>query len=94
MRERKRIREGLVISDKMDKTVTVEISVLKPHPLLGKVIKSRSRLKAHDEKNECHTGDRVRVIEFKPISKTKRWRVMDIVERSESAEDYDDTAGN
>ena len=67
----------------MQKTVTVETTELIPHPLFGKTIKRRSRLKAHDEK-DCHIGDKVRVIEMRPISRTKRWRVMEVLERVES----------
>ncbi len=86
MRERKKVREGYVISDRMEKTVIVEVAKLVRHPLFGKVIKRRSRIKAHDAKNECRIGDRVRVVEFRPLSKTVGWRVSSIIERAESAE--------
>ncbi|MCD6502311.1 30S ribosomal protein S17 [bacterium] len=86
MRERKKVREGYVISDRMEKTVIVEVAKLVRHPLFGKVIKRRSRIKAHDAKNECRIGDRVRVVEFRPLSKTVGWRVSNIIERAESAE--------
>jgi len=86
MRERKKVREGYVISDRMEKTVIVEVAKLVRHPLFGKVIKRRSRIKAHDAKNECRIGDRVRVMEFRPLSKTVGWRVSSIIERAESAE--------
>lgn len=86
MRERKKIREGYVISDRMEKTVIVEAVKLVRHPLFGKVIKRRSRIKARDAKNECRIGDRVRVVEFRPLSKTVGWRISNIVERAESVE--------
>ncbi len=87
MKENKKIREGVVVSNSMDKTVKINITKRLPHPLYGKVIKTRLTLKAHDEKNECSTGDKVRVVESSPISKTKRWRVIEILERTETAED-------
>ncbi len=86
MRERLRVREGFVTSDRMDKTVVVEVTDLVRHPLFGKVTKRRSKLKAHDAANECRVGDRVRVIESRPISKTVCWRVSTIIERAVSAE--------
>jgi small subunit ribosomal protein S17 len=86
MRKRKKVRDGFVISDRMDKTVSVEVVKLVRHPLFGKVIKRRSKLKAHDGENNCHVGDRVRVIESRPISKTVRWRVSEVLVRAESAE--------
>ncbi|HHS49851.1 MAG TPA: 30S ribosomal protein S17 [candidate division Zixibacteria bacterium] len=86
MRERTRVREGFVTSDRMDKTVIVEVVELIRHPLFGKVIKRRSKLKAHDERNECNMGDRVRVIESKPFAKTVKWRVSAILERAVTAE--------
>jgi len=73
---------GRVMSDKMDKTVVVEVADLKSHPLYKKVLKIRVRFKAHDEKNECGTGDKVRIAETRPISKEKRWRVVEIVEKA------------
>ncbi|RKZ30734.1 30S ribosomal protein S17 [bacterium] len=87
MRERKKTRDGVVISNKMDKSITVEVMDRLPHPLYGKIVKSRLRLKAHDEKNECLIGDKVRVVESSPLSRTKRWRLVKILERGESAED-------
>jgi small subunit ribosomal protein S17 len=81
-RGRRKVREGLVVSDTMDQTVVVVIQELKPHPLYKKVVRSSTRLKAHDESNDAHVGDRVRIVETRPISKDKRWRVAEIVERA------------
>jgi small subunit ribosomal protein S17 len=78
----RKVRLGYVVSDKMDKTVVVQVSDLKSHPLYKKVLKHQVRLKAHDEKNECGVGDRVRIMETRPISKDKRWRVVEIVEKA------------
>ncbi|MDA1081054.1 MAG: 30S ribosomal protein S17 [Gemmatimonadetes bacterium] len=75
-------RTGVVISDKMQKTVVVEIERRVPHPLYGKMITRTTRLKAHDEENAAKTGDTVRVMETRPMSKDKRWRVVEIVERA------------
>ena len=72
---------GQVVSDKMDKTVVVAISRVVRHPFYRKVLRRITKLKAHDEKNECKVGDRVRLIETRPISKDKHWRVVQIVER-------------
>lgn len=73
---------GLVSSDKMDKTVVVKVINNVKHPEYGKIIKQTYKLKAHDENNECHIGDRVRVMETRPLSKDKRWRVVEIVEKA------------
>jgi small subunit ribosomal protein S17 len=81
-RGRRKTREGLVVSDKMDKTVTVEVEDRVKHPLYGKVIRRSSKLKAHDEQNACGVGDRVRLMETRPLSATKRWRVVEIVEKA------------
>ena len=78
----RKIRPGVVVSDKMDKTVVVEVQRRTTHPLYGKTVTRSSRLHAHDETNDVHVGDRVRVAETRPLSKTKRWRVVDIVERA------------
>jgi len=86
MKTNKKVLEGVVVSNKMDKTISVEIKELKSHPLLGKPVKKRSIIKAHDEKNECKIGDRVRIVEFRPISKTKSWRLIGIIERAISEE--------
>ena len=81
-RGRRKVREGLVVSDKMDKTVVVVIQELKSHPLYKKVVRRNTRLKVHDESNDAHVGDRVRVVETRPISKDKRWRVAEVIERA------------
>ena len=81
-RGRRKVREGLVVSDKMDKTVVVVIQELKAHPLYKKVVRRNTRLKVHDETNDAHVGDRVRVVESRPLSKDKRWRVAEIIERA------------
>ncbi len=73
---------GLVSSDTMDKTVVVTVVNNVKHPVYGKIVKKTYTLKAHDENNECHVGDRVRVMETRPLSKDKRWRVVEIVERA------------
>ena len=84
MAERKlrKTRVGLVVSDKMDKTVVVAIIDNVKHPLYKKIVKRTVRLKAHDEKNECRVGDRVEVMETRPLSKDKRWRVIEIIEKA------------
>ncbi|MBI4495395.1 MAG: 30S ribosomal protein S17 [Deltaproteobacteria bacterium] len=73
--------EGTVVSDRMDKTVVVQVSRLVKHPLYQKYIQKRARYKAHDEKNECRPGDRVLLRETRPLSREKRWRVQEILER-------------
>ncbi|MBQ4517016.1 MAG: 30S ribosomal protein S17 [Clostridia bacterium] len=74
-------RTGKVVSDKMDKTIVVAIEYNVKHPLYGKIVKRTYKLKAHDENNECRIGDRVRVMETRPLSKDKRWRLVEIVEK-------------
>ncbi len=81
-RGRRKTREGLVVSDKMDKTVVVVVEDRVKHPLYGKVLRRNSRLKAHDENNACGIGDRVLLMETRPLSATKRWRVVEILERA------------
>ena len=81
-RARRKVREGLVVSDKMDKTVVVVVEDRVKHPLYGKVLRRTSRLKAHDEANTAATGDRVLLMETRPMSATKRWRVVEILERA------------
>jgi len=76
---------GVVISDRMDKTVVVRVERLVQHPKYKKVVKRYSKYKAHDERNECRVGDRVLIIETRPLSKTKRWRVMRILEKAPEA---------
>ena len=75
--------QGLVVSDKMDKTVVVVVEDRVKHPLYGKVIRRTSNLKAHDEANECGVGDRVLLMETRPLSATKRWRVVEILEKAQ-----------
>ena len=75
-------RTGKVVSDKMDKTIVVAVVDNVKHPLYGKIVKRTYKLKAHDENNECHTGDRVRVMETRPLSKDKRWRLVEIIEKA------------
>ena len=81
-RNLRKTRTGIVVSDKMDKTVVVAIEDNVRHPLYKKIIKRTVKLKAHDEKNECKVGDRVMVMETRPLSKDKRWRVAQIIERA------------
>ena len=81
-RGRRKVFEGLVVSDKMDKTVVVMIEDRVKHPLYGKVMRRNSKLKAHDEQNACGLGDRVRLMETRPLSATKRWRVVEILEKA------------
>ena len=78
----RKTRIGVVISDKMDKTITVQIKTRVRHPLYGKIMNQSSKLKAHDEKNECGIGDRVRVMETRPLSREKRWRLVEILEKA------------
>ena len=82
VRNDRKVREGLVVSDKMDKTVVVTVEDRRKHPRYGKVMRQTSRLKAHDENNECGVGDRVQIMETRPLSATKRWRVVEILERA------------
>jgi len=78
----RKTRVGLVVSDKMDKTIVVAIQDRVEHPLYKKIVKRTYRLKAHDELNECGVGDRVRVMETRPLSKDKRWRLVEIIEKA------------
>jgi small subunit ribosomal protein S17 len=82
MRERTKEREGVVVSAKMVKTVVVQVQRQVAHPLYGKRIRLHQRYKAHDEKNECREGDRVLLVESRPLSKNKRWRVSKILKRA------------
>jgi small subunit ribosomal protein S17 len=82
VRGRRKVREGLVVSDKMNKTVVVLVEDRVKHPLYGKVLRRVSKLKAHDEQNACGTGDRVLLMETRPLSATKRWRVVEILEKA------------
>ena len=81
-RNRRKTREGMVVSDKMDKTVIVAVEDRVKHPLYGKVMRRASKLQAHDETNACGVGDRVLVMETRPLSATKRWRVVEILEKA------------
>ena len=81
-RNLRKVRVGKVVSDKMDKTVVVAIEDHVKHPLIGKIVKKTYKLKAHDEQNECGIGDTVRVMETRPLSATKRWRVVNIIEKA------------
>ena len=81
-RNARKVREGLVVSDKMDKTVVVDVEDRVKHPLYGKVMRQNSRLKAHDETNQCGAGDRVLIMETRPLSATKRWRVVEVLEKA------------
>ena len=81
-RNARKTREGLVVSDKMDKTVVVSVEDRVKHALYGKVMRKTSKLKAHDEQNDCGVGDRVRIMETRPLSATKRWRVVEILEKA------------
>ena len=85
MEERKphrKIRTGTVVSDKMEKTVVIRVERFEKHPLYGKRIVRASKYTAHDEKNECGIGDTVKIMETRPLSKTKRWRLVQIIERA------------
>ena len=81
-RGERKVREGLVVSDKMDKTIVVTLEDRVKHPLYGKVLRRTSKLKAHDEQNDCGVGDRVLIMETRPLSATKRWRVVEIIEKA------------
>jgi len=81
-RNNRKTRVGIVVSDKMDKTVTVAVEDFVRHTLYGKAVKRTAKFKAHDEENTCRMGDKVRIMETRPLSKGKRWRLVDIVERA------------
>jgi small subunit ribosomal protein S17 len=81
-RNARKVREGLVVSDKMDKTVVVSVEDRVKHAMYGKVLRRTSKYKAHDENNECGIGDRVLLMETRPLSATKRWRVVQILEKA------------
>ena len=81
-RNLRKVRIGKVVSDKMDKTIVVAIKDHVKHPLIGKIVKKTYKLRAHDEKNECGVGDTVKVMETRPLSKSKRWRLVEIVEKA------------
>jgi small subunit ribosomal protein S17 len=81
-RNQRKVREGLVVSDKMDKTIVVAVEDRVKHALYGKVLRKTSRLKAHDETNQCGIGDRVLIMETRPLSATKRWRLIEVLEKA------------
>jgi small subunit ribosomal protein S17 len=81
-RNSRKVRQGIVVSDAGDKTCVVQINERKPHPVYGKMVNSTKRLHVHDENNECGVGDTVTVMETRPLSKTKRWRLLQIVEKA------------
>ena len=81
-RSERKVREGMVVSDKMDKTIVVTLEDRVKHPLYGKVIRRTSKVKAHDEQNSAGIGDRVRLMETRPLSATKRWRLVEILEKA------------
>lgn len=78
----RKVREGVVVSDKMQKTVVVAVESRVKHPLYGKVMTKTARYKAHDENNECRVGDRVKIMETRPLAATKNWRIVEIVEKA------------
>jgi small subunit ribosomal protein S17 len=80
-KEHRKVRVGIVVSNKMDQTAVVAIERLVKHPVYKKYIKRTAKFKAHDAKNECQNGDKVRIIETRPLSKTKRWRVAEVLEK-------------
>ena len=82
IRAGRKTRVGRVISDKMDKTIIVAVESRVPHPLYKKIIKRTYKLQAHDESNDCGTGDTVRVMETRPLSKNKRWRLVEVIEKA------------
>lgn len=81
-RNLRKVRQGVVSSDKMDKTITVAVKWKEKHPIYGKFVNKTKKYHVHDEKNECNVGDTVRIMETRPLSKTKRWRVISIIERA------------
>lgn len=82
VRGMRKTRTGVVVSDKMDKTIVVEIRTRVKHPLYGKIMNRTKKFKVHDEKNECGIGDTVRIMETRPLSKDKRWRLVEIIEKA------------
>ncbi len=86
MEKKRKTRFGRVVSNKMDKTVVIAVETLRHHPLYKKTIRRTVKYKAHDEKNECGLGDRVRIVETRPLSRQKRWRVAEIITKGEVVE--------
>ncbi|MBQ3851033.1 MAG: 30S ribosomal protein S17 [Bacteroidales bacterium] len=81
-RNNRKVREGIVVSDKMDKSIVIKVERKMKHPIYGKFLKRSTKFMAHDEKNDCHIGDRVRIMETRPLSKNKCWRLVEILERA------------
>ena len=81
-RNNRKVREGIVVSDKMDKSIVIKVERKMKHPIYGKSLKRSTKFMAHDEKNECRIGDRVRIMETRPLSKNKCWRLIEIVEKA------------
>jgi small subunit ribosomal protein S17 len=81
-RGRRKVRTGIVASDAMNKTIVVRIATQIRHPLYGKIVRRSTKLTAHDEENSAHVGDLVRIVETRPLSKTKRWRLVEVIERA------------
>jgi small subunit ribosomal protein S17 len=90
----RKTRTGVVVSDKMDKTITVAIRTRVKHPLYGKIVNRTSKLKAHDENNECGIGDRVLVMETRKLSRDKHWRLVEIIEKAKERGETRDSASN
>jgi small subunit ribosomal protein S17 len=86
-RGKHKVQQGVVLSNKMDKTVVIGVTTKKAHPLYGKYVTRTRKFVAHDEKNECGVGDTVKIMETRPLSRTKRWRVVNIVEKAVLTED-------
>jgi small subunit ribosomal protein S17 len=86
METKRKTKVGIVVSNKMDKTVVVAVETLKRHPLYGKTFKKVVKHKAHDENNSCKLGDKIRIVETRPLSRQKRWRVAEVITRKEVAE--------
>jgi small subunit ribosomal protein S17 len=87
-------RTGTVVSDRMEKTIVVSLERTVMHPKYRKYLKRRSRVKAHDETNQCHVGDRVRIVECRPLSRDKRWRVSEILQRTRTTTDEQSTGAD
>jgi small subunit ribosomal protein S17 len=81
-RNQRKTRQGIVVSDKADKTIIVSVQRQLVHPVYGRTVRQRKKYSVHDEKNECGVGDTVRIVETRPLSKTKRWRVSEVVEKA------------
>ncbi|MDY6327128.1 MAG: 30S ribosomal protein S17 [Bacteroidales bacterium] len=81
-RNNRKVREGIVVSNKMDKSIVIKVERKMKHPIYGKFLKRSTKFMAHDEKNECQIGDRVKIMETRPLSKNKCWRLIEIVEKA------------